>query len=87
MKGNMNVENRIMPTKRKAKFRKQKEISIDGKDLPSGTDPHGPIIITGVESEEVEGVNEAYVDILEELGITFVTNKNKLRMICLQAML
>ena len=83
MKDNRNLENRIPPTKRKAKFHKQKEISIDVKDLPSGTDPHGPIIITGVESEEVEGINEAYVDILEELGITFVDNNKNLRIICL----
>ena len=87
MKDNKKFENRITPTKKKAKFHKQKEISIYGKDLPSGTDPHGPIIITGVESEEVEGINEAYDDILEELGITFASNKNKFIMICLEAML
>ena len=37
-------------------------------DLPRKTDCHGDIIITGVESEEVEGINEAYEDLLLELG-------------------
>jgi hypothetical protein len=37
-------------------------------DLPGNNDRHGDIIITGVESEEVEGVNEAYEDLLLELG-------------------
>ena len=39
-------------------------------ELPSEIDSHAPIIITGVESEEVEEVNDAYKDILEELGKT-----------------
>ena len=39
-------------------------------DLPSEIDPHAEILITGVESEEVEEVNDAYKDILEELGET-----------------
>ena len=38
-------------------------------DLPSRKDSHGEIVITGVESEEVEEVNDAYKDILEELGM------------------
>ena len=38
-------------------------------DLPSRNDLHGEVIITGVESEEVEEVNDAYKDILEELGM------------------
>ena len=37
-------------------------------DLPGNNDRHGDIIITGVESEEVEGINEAYEDLLLELG-------------------
>ena len=80
MKDDRNVQNGNIPTKGKQNCYKQNEISIDGEDLPSGLDHHGPVIITGVESEEVEGINEAYVDILEELGITFVSNKKKFRM-------
>jgi hypothetical protein len=37
-------------------------------DLPSLIDSHAEIIITGIESEEVEEINDAYKDILEELG-------------------
>jgi hypothetical protein len=42
-------------------------------DLPCLIDSHAEIIITGIESEEVEEINDAYKDILEELGknITF----------------
>jgi hypothetical protein len=40
----------------------------DTNHFPSGIDLHAPIIITGVESEEVDEINEAYADILEELG-------------------
>ena len=42
-------------------------------DLPSQIDSHAEIIITGIESEEVEEINDAYKDILEEMGknITF----------------
>ena len=75
----MNTEkgfaNGIRPTKRKQSFLEdyQKQIYIDGEDLPFGIDPHAPIIIKGVETEEAEGVNEAYVDILEELGKEIVT--------------
>ena len=41
-------------------------------DLPSRPDDHGEIFITGVESEEVEEVNDAYKDILEELGTVII---------------
>ena len=37
-------------------------------DLPGDLEPHANIFITGVESEEVEEVNDAYADIMEELG-------------------
>ena len=37
-------------------------------DLPSQIDTHAEIIITWIESEEVEEINDAYKDILEELG-------------------
>ena len=37
-------------------------------DLPSKIDSHTEVIITGIESEEVEEINDAYKDILEELG-------------------
>ena len=37
-------------------------------DLPGNLSPQGEVFITGVESEEVEEVNDAYNDILHELG-------------------
>ena len=37
-------------------------------DLPGDLDPHADILITGVESEEVEGINDAYEDVMMELG-------------------
>ena len=37
-------------------------------DLPSEIDPHAEVIIEGIMSEEVEEINDAYKDILEELG-------------------
>ena len=44
------------------------QISAPGMDLPSKIDSHTEVIITGIESEEVEEINDAYKDILEELG-------------------
>ena len=41
-------------------------------DLPNQADSHGPEIITGVESEEVEEVNDAYNDLRNELGGSLV---------------
>ena len=38
------------------------------EDLPGDLDTHGESIIIGVESEEIEEINDAYKDILEELG-------------------
>ena len=37
-------------------------------ELPDKIDSHFDIITPGVESEEVEEINDAYKDILEELG-------------------
>ena len=37
-------------------------------DLPGDIDSHGRVVIAGVESEEVEEVNDAYKDILEDIG-------------------
>ena len=37
-------------------------------ELPGNTESQLEVITTGVESEEVEEVNDAYKDILEELG-------------------
>ena len=37
-------------------------------ELPEKIDSHFDIINPGVESEEVEEINDAYKDILEELG-------------------
>ena len=49
------------------------QLFIDNMDLLSQIDSHAEIIITGIESEEVEEINDAYKDILEEMGknITF----------------
>ena len=80
MKDYKKFENRIIPTKQKESFHKQTKNCIDGADISFGTDPHGPIMITGVESEEVEGINEAYIDILEELGIYILSNKTIFKM-------
>ena len=47
---------------------KKIKVFVYAEDFPSGIDPHAPIMITGVESEEVDEINKAYSDILEELG-------------------
>ena len=36
--------------------------------MPCNPERHGDIVITGVESEEVEEINGAYEDLLDELG-------------------
>ena len=46
-------------------------------EIPSQTEAHFDVITTGVESEEVEEVNDAYKDILEELG-DWITNNRKI---------
>ena len=55
MKDDKKFENRIIPTNQKQSFHKQTKNCIDGADISSGTDPHGPIMITGVESEDSLG--------------------------------
>ena len=42
-------------------------------DTPARIEPHGPAIIYGVESEEVEEINDAYNDMLEDLGLSKAT--------------
>ena len=37
-------------------------------EIPRNNESHLDVVTTGVESEEVEEVNDAYKDILEELG-------------------
>ena len=37
-------------------------------DVPDQPDAYAPIFIAGIESEEVEELNDAYKDILEEMG-------------------
>ena len=37
-------------------------------EVPESIDRHVDILIPGIESEEVEEINDAYKDILEELG-------------------
>ena len=41
--------------------------------MPSLAEPHGPAIIYGVESEEIEEINDAYNDLVEDLGISKAT--------------
>ena len=41
-------------------------------EIPNKIDSHFDIIIPGIESEEVEEINDAYKDILEELGKNLV---------------
>ena len=45
-------------------------------EIPSKNEAHLDVITTGVESEEVEEVNDAYKDILEELGEKKKIQKN-----------
>ena len=40
----------------------------DAMDVPDQPDAHAPVFIAGIESEEVEELNDAYKDILEEMG-------------------
>jgi len=42
-------------------------------EIPNKIDSHFDIIIPGIESEEVEEINDAYKDILEELGVAAAT--------------
>jgi hypothetical protein len=37
-------------------------------DLPGNIDSYARVVIAGVESEEVEEVNDAYKDMLEDIG-------------------
>ena len=76
------LENGIIPGKTD---QTQHSASTHGEDLPEGIDPHAPVMVIGVESEEVEGINEAYVDILEELGNDMITSDDST--MCLQVML
>lgn len=46
-------------------------------DFPSRSDPHGPAIIYGVESEEIEEINDAYNDLIEDLGLSKVTEDDQ----------
>ena len=55
-------------------FKKKKSLSfntkylMDTRDTGGRMDPHGPSIIYGVESEEVEEINDAYNDLIGDLG-------------------
>ena len=37
-------------------------------EIPRNSDNHVDVLISGIESEEVEEINDAYKDILEDLG-------------------
>ena len=41
-------------------------------DTPGEIDSHARVVIADVESEEVEEVNDAYRDILEEIGNNWI---------------
>ena len=54
----------------------RKSVSFDQHrylDGPGAADPHGPAIIYGVESEEIEEINDAYNDLVEDLGLSKLT--------------
>ena len=76
----------FQPTKSKVVLNRPK-LALMGKIFLLEQIPMALIMITGVESEEVEGINEAYIDFLEELGIYILSNETIFKMGCLQAML
>ena len=47
-------------------------------DVPSQIDKHVDILIPGIESEEVEEINDAYKDILEDLGNLLKENQTNM---------
>ena len=47
-------------------------------DIPDSIDKHVDILIPGIESEEVEEINDAYKDILEELGNDKLSSSSKM---------
>ena len=47
--------------------------SVAIMDLPSEIDSHAIVVIAGVETEEVEEVNDAYKDILEDIGKSIIS--------------
>ena len=65
---NPNISNGFLPSSLK---KKKKSLTFNTKyllDTGGRMEPHGPSIIYGVESEEVEEINDAYNDLIGDLG-------------------
>ena len=65
---NPNFSNGFLPSSLK---KKKKSLTFNTKyllDTGGRMEPHGPSIIYGVESEEVEEINDAYNDLIGDLG-------------------
>ena len=63
-----NTSNGFLPSSLR---RKKKSLTFNTKyllDTGGRMEPHGPSIIYGVESEEVEEINDAYNDLIGDLG-------------------
>ena len=68
---NPNISNGFLPSSLK---KKKKSLTFNTKyllDTGGRMEPHGPSIIYGVESEEVEEINDAYNDLIGDLGEGF----------------
>ena len=46
-------------------------------EIPNKIDSHFDVIIPGIESEEVEEINDAYNDLIEDLGLSKVTEDDQ----------
>ena len=71
--------NGFLPHKNPSRRKVRHSLSLPGKledpvlgDIPNLVEPHGPEIINGVESEEVEEVNDAYNDLINDLGEKYI---------------
>ena len=69
-KQNHSAQNGFLPRAAPARKAEADLMCDDRDDLPNQADAHGPEIINGVESEEVEEVNDAYNDLRNELGLS-----------------
>ena len=62
-------QNGIIPNSKQGASKRTDSIS-NYMDIPAQPDPHGPAIIYGVESEELEEINDAYNDLVMDLGLS-----------------
>ena len=63
-------------TSKPVKKKDSLNFNIKYLDIPGQADPHGPAIIYGVESEEIEEINDAYNDLVEDLGLSSNTDND-----------